>query len=283
MYQLFYEETIAPEMDPVYIPVNFISNMDEFRNAENILFSLLKNTDRIKYVEYTYDEYKQFKESVQKPTKTDWINLERKTRSFFLEFNVFLEHWKKRIDQHTRKDEFAELFIQKTHQAYDNSKEYALSTIIRNYIVHNAGIIQGMIWGACKLDVGFYICELIKDEGMTKNKKDFLKSLPEQYYFLNPIMAGTLDKLQEIQKDLVAFTIDDKTQDALNIISEGIKNIKEYNDTNWFFADVDEKELTTAKDKDGKPIQYIQGKLLEEFMWKEYDELITTIQAGIYE
>ena len=89
-------------------------------------------------------------------------------------------------------------------------------------------------------------------------------------------MKGTLEKLQVIQKELIAFTIDKETRNALNTVEEEITKIKEYGDRQWFFTD--DNELMTTTDKDGQPFTYIKGKCLEMFYWKDFEELIATIK-----
>ena len=255
--------------------VDFVSDMNAFQSAIKVLMSLQKNVDRIKYVETAYQGFMDLKDSMRKHTRIGQIKLEKEARSFFTEFSVFLDHWKKRISCHSRREEFKKLYDQLTHDAYDNSDDYAMATIIRNYAVHFASIIIGTVWGNTYYDVSVWKYELLKDDSISQNKKEIINRQPSEFILLSSIMKGALDKLKEIQKVLIAFTIDEETCNALNTVAEVIKQIRRYGDKQWFITD-DNGSLTTM-DKDGQPVEYIKGKCLEMFDWNEFDGLITTI------
>lgn len=264
-----------PGDEPKYILVDFVSDMDAFQSAVSILRTLQKNVDRIKCVETAYKGFLDLKESMREYTRIGQIKLEKEARSFFTEFNVFLNHWEKHISCHPRGEEFRKLYDQLTHDAYDNSDDYAMATIIRNYAIHSADIINGTIWGKTYYDVSIWKYELLKDNTIPPNKKEIISRQPTEFILLSSVMKGALDQLKKIQKALVRFTIDEETHNALNTIAETIKQIKRYGDKQWFITD--DNGSLTKMDKDGRPVEYIQGKCLEMFYWNDFDELITTI------
>lgn len=277
MYRLCYAYQRVPDDKPQYILVDYISNMSVFQNAISILRSLHKDADRIKYVETAYQEFLNLKESMREYTRIGQIKLEMSARAFFTEFDVFLKHWEKRISCHSRKEKFRELYDHVTHEAYDNSDDYAMATIIRNYAIHSAEIINGTVWGSTYYDVSIWKCELMKDDRIKHNKKKVINRQSSGFILLHPLMKGALEKLIEIQKALLAYTIDEETRNAISTVVEIIKKIKEHGAKQWFFTE-DDGSLWT-QDEEGRFFEYIQGKVLELFDWKDFDELITTVSC----
>ncbi len=275
MYRLCYEHLLS-HGDPKLIPVDCVSDMSSFRNAVDTLIMLQKNADRIEYVETAYQDYLELKDSLRDYTRINQINLERKARSFFVEFDIFLNRWKRFISKHPRKEEYNNIYKQVTQDAFDHSDDYAIATILRNYAVHFAGIIQGTTWGSTYYNVGFFKYELLKDYSINNTKREILDRQPTDFVQLDPIMEGVLKKLKEIQKALLTFVIDTDVKNAMITVADVIKKIKEYGDKEWFFFDDDGQRLTTTY-KDGNAIEYINGKCLECFFWKEFDALIETV------
>lgn len=89
-------------------------------------------------------------------------------------------------------------------------------------------------------------------------------------------MRGSLEKLKEIQDSLIRFQIDRTIINAANAVREAIEIIKKQGQQkHWFFVDENGPELMTV-DKDGKPIEFIKSKYIEEFYWKDSEKLIST-------
>ena len=95
MYKLCYEQPIVPTMKSDYTPV--IHNADSLYSAVKVLAKFQMNVDRILYVESAYQDFAFLKEETDTPTRQRQIALERRARSYFLEFEIFLDHWKKYI------------------------------------------------------------------------------------------------------------------------------------------------------------------------------------------
>ncbi len=276
MNRLCYEHQLKAGAETQYILVDFVSDMEAFRAAMDILRPLQKNVDRIKYVETAYKGFLNLKESMREYTQDGQIKLEIAARSFFTEFDVFLNHWEKRISCHPRKKEFRKLYDQLTHEAFDSSEAYAMAVIIRNYAIHAAGIINGTIWGNGYYDVSIWKQELMRDNTIPPNKKKVVARQSSEFILLQPIMESALEKLKEIQEILVGFLIDEETRNAANTVANEIKKIKEYGDKRWFFTNDEESSMNI--DDEGHPVKYIKGKCLEVFNWKELDELIESIE-----
>lgn len=277
MHRLCYKPNGLSDDDTLCIPVDFISDIDAFQYAVVILTRLQRDVDRIKYVETAYQDFLDLKSTLRKYTRIDQINLERKTRSFFLEFGIFHDHWRKAIAHHPKRDEFNRLFIQVTGKT-NNPIDYELAKIIRNYVTHSASIIQCTFWDHVNYDIGFFTDDVLQDRDRNKKKKDrkITEQLPSEIIWLSPIMKGALEKLKQIHEALIIFLIDDDIRNAMFTVAEGINRIKEHGDEEWCFVDDGDQELDTEI-INGKTVEYIKGKAIESFYWKDIDELITTV------
>lgn len=147
MYQLCYKKSIIPTVQVDYVPCEIPLDVDEVMKANGVLVRCLKVFNQIKYVEDAYEDFISFKSTVTVSAIASDMTLERKARSFFLEFEIFLDHWKKYMSWRGKKEEFKAVFDQATHSTFENSDQYALASMLRNYIAHNADVIQGKIWG----------------------------------------------------------------------------------------------------------------------------------------
>lgn len=173
MVQLCYAKSIVPTTNVEYISI--IDDASSLDVDVRTITRLQSNFDRIRYVEAAYQEFAELKSKTLKPSRNGQIMLERRARSFFMEFDVFLDHWQKYISHHSKKTEFKELYKQLTNDAYDHSDDYAMSTILRNYVTHNANVIQSALWGSNVFDVGCSKNVLLNDRSFNKAKKEIIR------------------------------------------------------------------------------------------------------------
>ena len=84
------------------------------------------NMSRLDAVDVAYDEFYSYYKSLDGKDETLIPELERKLRSYILEFRIYLAHWEKYIAHHPRSAEYQKLFKQLTNDAYANNDEYAI-------------------------------------------------------------------------------------------------------------------------------------------------------------
>lgn len=101
---------------------------------------------RLDAVDASYDEFYSYYKSLNGKDETLIPELERKLRSYILEFRIYLAHWEKYIAHHPRAKEYQQLFKQLTNDAYANNDEYAMAYMLRNYVTHANDLIQGRFW-----------------------------------------------------------------------------------------------------------------------------------------
>lgn len=276
MYQLCYEKAIIPTVKSEDIPVDIISDIDILIQANGVILRCLRTYNHIRYIESAYDEFISFKKTVTAPAiKTD-IELEVKARSFFLEFEIFLDHWNKYMSRRGKKDGFKPVFDKATHGAFDSSDDYALASMLRNYIAHNSEVIQGKFWGGQgTYDVGCSKDLLLSDSNFSKTKKEIIKRQPAQYISLTPIMSGALDKLREIHKVFMNFDFSEEDVSAAWTVDEAISAIKDAGLEKWHFRFVNSvKSPVLTYTAEGTTIETVWATEYQDFNWKDYEAVL---------
>ena len=275
MYQLCYKKSIIPTVQVDYVPCEIPLDVDEVMKANDVLLRCLKVFNQIKYVEDAYEDFIAFKSAVTVPAITSDMTLERKARSFFLEFEIFLDHWNKYMSWRGRKEEFKTVFEDATHTAFDSSDNYALASMLRNYIAHNSDVIQGKFWGGKTYDVGCSKDVLLADDSFSKTKKEIIKHQPAKLISLTPIMKGALEKLWEIHKIFMSFDFGEEEISAARIVNDTITTIKtsEMQDKHLCFVNDIKRPITTYT-AENEPIETVWATEYHDFDWKDYTEVL---------
>lgn len=277
MYHLCYKQSIVPTVQVDYVPCEISINVDETMKANGVLHRCLKTFNQIKYVEDAYEDFIAFKSTVSGPGITTDMMLERKARSFFLEFEIFLDQWKKYMLWRGKKEEFKKFFDQETHNAFDSSDDYALASMLRNYLAHNSDVIQGKFWGGNNVyDVGCSKEGLLSDDSFSKKKKEIIKRQPAQLISLSPIMKGALEKLKEIHKAFMDFDFGNEEVEAARIVSAAVSLIHKAGLEDKQLAIVNDiKSPITTHTPEGTPIETVWATEYHDFKWRDFSELLT--------
>ena len=276
MYRLCYEKAIIPTVKSEDIPVDFISDVDALMQANNVILRCLRTYNHIRYIETAYNDFINFKKTVSGPAGGTDIGLEVKARSFFLEFEIFLDHWNKYMSRRGKKDEFKPVFEKATHDAFDSSDDYAMAAMLRNYIAHSSEVIQGRFWGGNNVyDVGCSKDLLLADDTFNKTKKEIIKRQPAQFISLTPIMRSALEKLREIHKTFMDFDFSEEDVDAAKVVNEAILAINNAGLESRHFRFVNnEKSLVSTYTAEGKPIETVWVTEYHDFNWQDYEDVL---------
>ena len=276
MYRLCYEKPIIPTMEVEFVPYEFSFDINALLEANSILLRCQKIYNQIKYVEDAYKEFIDYKATVRVPAIETNMALERKARSFFLEFDIFLDHWNKYMSYRGKKEEFKDVFEKATHDAFDSSDNYALAAMLRNYIAHSSDVIQGQFWGGNDVyDVGCSKDVLLADSTFNKTKKAIIKRQPAQFISLTPIMTGALEKLREIHKVFLEFDFGEEEISAAKVIIAAVNEIRtaKLEDKHWCIENSQKLPLMTLS-AEGQPIESILGTEFHDFNWKSYEDVL---------
>lgn len=263
-------------MEAEYIPYEFSFDTSALLEANGVLLRCQKIYNQIKYVEDAYKEFVDYKATARTPAIKTNMSLERKARSFFLEFDIFLDHWNKYMSYRGKKEEFKTVFEKATHDAFDSSDDYALAAMLRNYIAHSSDIIQGQFWGGNDVhDVGCSKEVLLADSTFNITKKEIIKRQPAQFISLTPIMTGALEKLQEIHRGFLRFDFGEEEISAAKVIIAAVDEIKKagLENKHWRFENEQKMPLTTYT-AEGQPIETIFATQYHDFNWKDYEDVL---------
>ncbi len=279
-YQLCYIQAIVPTTKTENVPVDFLDNVDELLHAQGILKRCIFAKDLIRYTEDAYQDYIDFSRTVSEPSRDVDIKLERLARSYFLEFSVFHEHWKSYIRANGKWKQFKAVFEQQTHDAFDSCDNYALVTMLRNYIAHSADVIQGKFWGGGHYDIGCSKEVLLKDPIFNETKKAIIKRQPTQMISLGSIMKGALDKLRDIHKAFLIFDFGETEIHAADVVEKAIIAIRERGMENrhWQIVNTVQSYITTYTE-DNRPIETVPLTETHDFDIPLYEEAIELIKV----
>lgn len=130
MREIIPEEANVPSVD-----------IQRLKIAIDRLRILVGNAYRIKAVTDAAQEYRNSLASLNSDNVEAMLTLDRRFRSYVIEFDMFLDYWKAYIAHHNRIDgsyderlikEYNKLFDDLTHKKYDGYIEYHL-TILSNF------------------------------------------------------------------------------------------------------------------------------------------------------
>ena len=275
MYQLCIGKSIVPTSRVEYEPIAITQDINGVIDAHQIIKQRLKVMSFIDYVEDSYHDFEDYRNTLTHPNLHNDIALERKARSFFIEFDIFHDHWKKYMSFRNRKEEFDDVFTKETHDAFDSNDQYALATIIRNYAAHQSDVIQGRFWGNNTYDVGASKGVLLDDKKLNATKRNIINKQPAQFISLSPIMRSALETLKAIHLAFLKFDIDDKDIKAARTISNIINSIKDkdLSEKRLYFVNSVRTPLTVYS-ADNIPLETVYATEQIPFDWKEYTHVL---------
>ncbi|MBP3819960.1 MAG: hypothetical protein J6H31_16865 [Butyrivibrio sp.] len=179
------------------------------------LHPVVENVYRINPVLESAAEFHDSIKSLQSDNVEATLTVDRRFRSYTLEFDMFLDYWEACIAHHKRIDgstdqkliaEYKNLFKTLTHEVYDNNTEYQMLDLIRNQTAHVQSPVN-------RIHVGINCNEAYSDRDILlskcqskENKKKRLEAQPEELA-LSPIVDVTAKCLSEIHDKLMDYQI----------------------------------------------------------------------------
>lgn len=191
-----------------------------------------------------------------------------KSKELFLGFSVFLEHWQKYMGLRGKKNQFNLVYEKETHNAFDNSDDYALASMLRNYIAHSTELIRGKFWGGNTYDIGCSKEVLLKDKSFSKTKREIIGRQPAKFISLTSIMKGSLGKLEEIHQTFFPFDLGGEETQAAQVVKNAIIVLKDAGLENRYWHIVNtQKSFITTYTPDNKPIETVPATEVYSFAW----------------
>lgn len=158
------------------------------------LKTTIENVYRINPVNEAAKEFKDTLYALNSDNIEGVLTLDRRFRSYTMEFDMFLDYWESYIAHHKKMDKdgnfyedieaiqnYKKLFDKLTHDAYDKHTEYQLIDLIRNQIAHVQSPVNHVHVGINGNEAYSNRDVLLKNCRSGKNKKKYLKSLTKIY------------------------------------------------------------------------------------------------------
>ena len=244
-------------------------DVQRLKIAIDRLRNLVANVYRINAAKDAAQEYHVSLASLNSDNIEAMLTLDRKLRSYVIEYDMFLDYWEAYIAHHKRIDgssdeqliiEYKKLFGDLTHKNYDEHVEYQLLDMIRNQTAHVQSPVNHIHIGVDGNEAFSCRDVLLSKCKSGENKKRILHNQPEEIA-LSPIVDVTVKCLQEIHDGLIDFQIDDLVAEECKYISGFISYAISKNHLFEPWLIIDTKSKLSYHINNMKAYGYILGRL----------------------
>lgn len=285
------------QISPVKCDLFTDDELFEIDISAQILKRLFKNLNRSTATGLEYKEFIYEADHI-KSDNYDAIQLvDRRFRSFILEWNLYFEHWKTYINELNDSvftDEFVDGYkklYQKLMQEYYNNKDFIVAHVIRNYIAHANDVVQhahinlsGNEYYISKESLEDFLNRSIKATHNNKAKRNIEKQLMiiksfDKWISLRAIANNAMRIMRSCEKSLMDYQIEPQLLAACHYLNEAKRKIDEAGLGNEhfeilrsepFYLDHGTFETITliSTEKDGSEIKSVVYR--ERINWQGY-------------
>lgn len=191
-------------------------------DAATVLERLFDNLNRLDGAKDAYQEFKTELESLVSNDSFALATVDRRFRAYVFEWKLFLDHWKKYIDDgaqtmHWKNQSGAEKYITAyqelykyvTSTIYDGCEEYVLATAIRNHVVHANNVVYGAHIGLDRNKVFISRDTLLSESNISASQRDVIKK-QDELIDLAVVAEKSLKAAETVMEELLNFQIDDE-------------------------------------------------------------------------
>lgn len=195
-------------------------------NAATILERLFDNLNRLDAAKDTYQEFKAELESLISNDQFAIATVDRRFRAYVFEWKLFLDHWKKYIDDGAQtkywKDQtgsesyiaaYQKLYKDVTSSTYDSCDEYVLTTAIRNHVVHANNAVYSAHIGPDGNKVFISRDALLSESNISASQREVIEK-QDELIDLAVVVEKSLDAAEKVMEELLNFQIDNENIEA---------------------------------------------------------------------
>lgn len=206
--------------------------------AAPILYIFLGNLERLEATKEAYTEFKNELHSLQSDNRFNISRVDRRFRAYVMEWRLFLDHWKKYIDDgaQTRSwpdgeekqqyvEGFKKLYVDATTEAYENSAEYVIAYAIRNHVSHAANCIYAAHVGCDGNRVVISRDALLSEHNVSKSQREAIKG-QDKYIDLEWVADGSMSAMQKVMETLVGYQIGSDVVNATIVLVGAYERIR---------------------------------------------------------
>ena len=220
----------------------------------------LDDNERIFSVMDAYKEIGDLQKEFQGVNRRWHFLITRKIRSYFLETDIYIKHLERYMSKLGRSSYFKEI----TSKTSDENKYYAMSCILRNYIVHAEDIIHEEHWDVLKYNIWTLKSKILEDIHLSKSSKQIIHSFDEKIDILD-VIAGSYSAIMELHKNILNSLLDDEVKDVFDFMDEVYKSIVLVNASSWFILKGDFLSFNNLPiDVDYQPLYWNDYQLVKK-------------------
>ena len=193
-------------------------------------------------MEATKEAYTEFKNellSLKSDNRFNIARVDRRFRAYVMECRLFLDHWKKYIDDGAQTkswpdDEekqqyvegFQKLYEDTTTDAYENNPEYVIAHAVRNHVSHAANCIYAAHVGHDGNRVAISRDALLSEHKISKSQREVVEK-QDDYIDLKWVADGSMSAMQTVMETLIGYQIDSDVVNATVVLIGAYERIKE--------------------------------------------------------
>lgn len=196
------------------------AEVEDIYSASVVIGRLFENLFRL---DAARDAFREFEDDLKSLSSNDPFaiaTVDRRLRSYLFEWRLFLDHWKKYIDDgaqtvywtdKTGSDKYVKAYqkyyADVTRNAYESCPEYVLATAIRNHVAHAQNAINSNDIGPAGNRVYISRDALLKELKKGKTQEETIKRQPE-LIDLYVVAKKSLEAAEMVMDQLLDFQID---------------------------------------------------------------------------
>ena len=207
--------------------------------AVPILHAFLANLERLEATKETYTEFKNELHSLRSNNRFIISRVDRRFRAYVMEWRLFLDHWKKYIDDGAQTEswpddeekqkyieDFQKLYADTTMKAYENCPEYVIAYTIRNHVSHAANCVYAAHVGYDGNRVAISRDALLSEHKISKSQREVVEK-QDDYIDLEWVADGSMSAMQTVMETLIGYQIDSNVVNATVALVGAYERIKE--------------------------------------------------------
>lgn len=207
--------------------------------AALVLEGFFENLSRLDAAREAYREFSKELDGMVSSDTFAIATVDRRFRAYVFEWKLFLDHWKKYIDdgaqtKHWKDQNGAEKYIAAykklykdvTSSTYDSCEEYVLATAIRNHVVHANNAVYSAHVGSGRNKVFISRNALLSETNISASQRNVIEKQDEMID-LNVVAERGLKAAEMVMEELLNFQIDsDNAEAALTLLKANAKIVE---------------------------------------------------------
>lgn len=263
------QEAIFPENKRIYWKQCELFSEEECNaigKAAKVLERLFDNLFRLNAAKDAYIEFQEELNNLRSNDPFVMATVDRRFRAFIFEWKMFLDHWKKYIDDGAQtkfwkcetEDQVAEaqnyikgyqqLYKDVTSTTYDSCEEYVLANAIRNHITHANNAVNSSHIGPEGNAVYISKRHLLTDSKISASQRIIVEKC-DDFIDLTVVAEKTLAATEHIMEELLNYQVDTDYIDASLILIQAHNKIIETGITSnqWVIFNPEEPKWEPSK------------------------------------